>query len=99
MPAPHELPDEELSRLWLDGAADAADGSIFIAVYGRYRDLVRDEMVAVGLDFTEAEALVGSVFVRAREAARSPAPEVPATRAPYRPRARHGRLQTEIRSP
>lgn len=56
--------DAALLRLWLE---DPDCGETFIAVYGRFREAVRDEMESAGLAPREAEDRVGAVFIRAEE--------------------------------
>jgi hypothetical protein len=64
-----ELPDEELKRRWTDESIEDA-GHVFIAIYTRYRQAVRDELESAGgLTTMDAEARVGSVFLRAQESA------------------------------
>jgi hypothetical protein len=68
LPPPQELPptdtDNELLRQWLD---DEVTGETYIAVYVRYRPVVRDELERAGLAPLEAENRVGSVFIRAAD--------------------------------
>lgn len=63
-----DLPDEELRRRWTDENFEDA-GHLFIAIYNRYRQPVRDELEAAGLTPRDAEERVGSVFLRAQESA------------------------------
>lgn len=64
-----ELPDEELKRRWTDEAMEDA-GHVFIAIYTRYRQAVRDELESAGgLTALDAEARIGSVFLRAHDSA------------------------------
>lgn len=69
LPHPQQLPpqatdDDELLRQWLD---DEVTGETYIAIYVRYRPLVRDELERAGLAPLEAENRVGSVFIRAAD--------------------------------
>ena len=67
-PVPEQLPapltDDELLRLWLD---DEITGEAYIAIYVRYRPMVREELERGGLAPLEAENRVGSVFIRAAD--------------------------------
>lgn len=58
------LTDDELLRLWLD---DEVTGEAYIAIYVRYRPMVREELERGGLAPLEAENRVGSVFIRAAD--------------------------------
>jgi hypothetical protein len=62
-PAPS---DEELLRRWLDDSLEDS-GETFIAIYTRFRGMVREEMERTGLVPHEAEQRVGSVFIRAED--------------------------------
>lgn len=66
-----DLPDEELRQRWTDEEMEDA-GHVFIAIYTRYRQAVRDELEAGGLSPLDAEARVGSVFIRAQDSASAP---------------------------
>lgn len=67
------LPDEELRRRWTDEDFEDA-GHLFIAIYNRFRQGVRDELEAAGLTPVDAEARVGSVFQLAQESASAGGP-------------------------
>lgn len=60
-----EPSDEELLERWLNEETDDISGETFIAIYTRYRGLVRDEMERLGLAPHDADLRVGSVFIRA----------------------------------
>lgn len=68
LPSPPQLAppptDDELLRQWLDVEVT---GETYIAIYVRYRPIVRDELERGGLAPLEAENRVGSVFIRAAD--------------------------------
>ncbi|HST58408.1 MAG TPA: hypothetical protein VLK84_06970 [Longimicrobium sp.] len=68
LPSPPQLAppptDDELLRQWLD---EEVTGETYIAIYVRYRPIVRDELERGGLAPLEAENRVGSVFIRAAD--------------------------------
>ncbi len=59
-----EHSDAELLRRYHDESADN-DGEPFMAIYMRYRDIVRAALEATGLSPADAENRVGSVFIQA----------------------------------
>jgi hypothetical protein len=67
------LPDAELLRQWLDDTYEDA-GATSVAVFIRYRELVRTELERTGLAPLDAVKRVGTVFLRAQGSR----PDIPA---------------------
>jgi hypothetical protein len=59
--------DDELFACYTSG--NDTDGSAFLAMYARYRPVVRAELERAGLAPREAERRIGLVFVRALDGA------------------------------
>jgi hypothetical protein len=72
-PVGRGLPDAELLRRWLDETSDDA-GATSVAVFIRYRELVRIELERAGLAPLDAVKRVGTVFLRAQGSR----PDIPA---------------------